>query len=78
MSMVPRHESHPFVWFPLNRERHAIDPQDRNVPQGTLMRCLCGDSYPRGPAGDMEWTYWPTCQDCWDRACIIVGLRPHP
>jgi hypothetical protein len=76
MTMVPRPESHPFVWFPLNRERHAIDQRDRNVQVGALMRCLCGLIHPRGPDGDMEWL-WPTCQKCWNETCIIVGLRPR-
>lgn len=73
---VPHPEPYPFVWFPLNRERHAIDRRDRNVPRGTLMRCLCGVSYPRGPDGDME-QMWPTCQQCWNETCIIAGLHPH-
>jgi hypothetical protein len=28
------------VWFPLAKQRHAINPQDRNVPQGAPMQCL--------------------------------------
>jgi hypothetical protein len=76
--MVPSPDSQSFFWLPLAGFRHAIDHRDRNVRLGALVRCLCGDSYPRSPAGDMEWIYWPTCQDCWDQACIIVGLRPRP
>ncbi len=69
-------EPHPFVWFPLAGRRHAIDREDRYVPIGTLMRCLCGLTHPRGPDSELEKTLWPTCQDCWDQACILVGLRP--
>ncbi|MGH3937621.1 MAG: zinc finger protein [Pseudonocardiaceae bacterium] len=65
--------SHPFVWFPLSGQRHAIDRRDRNVPLGTPMRCLCGVSYPRGADGDMEWL-WKTCERCWDETCSIVGV----
>lgn len=72
----PYPEPYPFVWFPLARQRHAIDRRDRNVPRGALMRCLCGVTHPRGPDGDME-RMWPTCQECWDETCIIVGLRPR-
>jgi hypothetical protein len=67
----------PFVWYPLQGQRHAINQQDRNVSLGEPMRCLCGAIHPRGASGDTEWL-WPTCQECWDQACIIVGLRPHP
>jgi zinc-finger len=73
---VPHSESHPFVWFPLARQRHAIDQQDRNVPLGALTRCLCDDTYPRGTDGDTEWL-WPTCKQCWNETCVIVGLRPR-
>jgi hypothetical protein len=43
MSVVPapHTQSHPFVWFPLAKQRHAIAPQDRNVPQGAPMKLLC-------------------------------------
>ncbi|MGH3545529.1 MAG: zinc finger protein, partial [Mycobacteriales bacterium] len=51
--------SHPFAWFPLSGQRHAIDRRDRNVPLGTPMRCLCGVTYPRGADGDIEWL-WQT------------------
>ncbi|MGH2351431.1 MAG: zinc finger protein [Chloroflexota bacterium] len=70
----PRAESHPFAWFPLAGERHAIDLGDRHVARREVMRCLCGASYPRGAVGDMEWL-WPTCQRCWDEARRIVGVR---
>lgn len=73
----PHPEPYPFVWFPLNRERHAIDRRDRNVPRGTPMRCLCGQTHPRGPDSDLEKTLWPTCQKCWNETCIIAGLRPR-
>ncbi|MGH3835770.1 MAG: zinc finger protein [Pseudonocardiaceae bacterium] len=73
---APYPESHPFVWFPLAGQRHAIDRRDRNVPFGSPMRTLCGGSYPRGPDGDMEWL-WITCEPCWDAACKIVGIRPR-
>ncbi|MCA1671337.1 MAG: hypothetical protein LC799_03740 [Actinobacteria bacterium] len=72
---APYPESHPFTWFPLAGQRHAIDRRDRNVPIGTPMRCLCGATHPRGADGDSEWL-WPTCEACWDEACRIVGLRP--
>jgi len=65
----------PFAWFPLAGQRHAINWQDRNVPMGTLMRCLCGIAHPRGPDGDGEWL-WSTCDACWEETCRIVGLRP--
>ena len=73
---VPHWESHPFTWFPLARERHAIERRDRHVPVGAPMRCLCDVTHPRGPEGEMEWL-WPTCQLCWEETCIIVGLRPR-
>jgi zinc-finger len=66
----------PFVWFPLAGQRHAIDRRDRNVRLGAPMRCLCGISHPRGADGDSE-RLWPTCQQCWDETCAIVGLRPR-
>jgi hypothetical protein len=72
----PYPEPHPFVWFPLEGKRHAIDRHDRNVPRGAPMHCLCGATHPRGPDSDLEGTIWPTCPQCWDQACIIVGLRP--
>lgn len=74
---APYPEPHPFVWFPLAQQRHAIDRKDRNVPLGAPMRCLCGAVYPRGPDGDLERTLWLTCPQCWDVACQIVGLRPR-
>ncbi|MGI9064338.1 MAG: zinc finger protein [Pseudonocardiaceae bacterium] len=73
---APSPESHPFAWFPLAGQRHAIDRRDRNVPVGSPMRCLCGVTHQRGADGDMEWL-WPTCARCWDEACRIVGLRPR-
>ncbi|MGH3907026.1 MAG: zinc finger protein [Pseudonocardiaceae bacterium] len=66
--------SRPFVWFPLSGQRHAIDRCDRHVPVGSPMRCLCGASHPRGADGDMEWL-WKSCEQCWDEACRIVGVR---
>lgn len=69
-------EPRSFVWFPLAGQRHAIHRQDRNVPLGTPMRCLCGATHPRGADGEGEWL-WPTCEQCWDETCIIVGLRPR-
>jgi hypothetical protein len=71
---VPYPESHPFAWFPLTGQRHAIDRRDRNIPVGSPMRCLCGVTHLRGADGDMEWL-WPTCERCWDEACRIVGVR---
>jgi len=68
-------QPHPFAWFPLAGQRHAIDRRDRNVPLGAPMRCLCGVTHPRGADGDMEWL-WHTCQQCWEEACKIIGLRP--
>jgi hypothetical protein len=41
---LPHTESHPFAWFPLACERHAIDLRDRNAPFGAPMRCLCAAS----------------------------------
>ncbi len=73
---VPYSNPRTFVWFPLAGQRHAIDQRDRNVPLGAPMRCLCGVAHPRGAEGDMEWL-WPTCEQCWDETCIIVGLRPR-
>jgi len=71
---VPYPESHPFAWFPLAGQRHAIDRRDRNVSVGAPMRCLCGVARPRGGESKMEWL-WPTCERCWDEACRIVGVR---
>jgi hypothetical protein len=73
---APYPERHPFVWFPLAGQRHAIDRRDRNVPLDGPMRTLCGATHPRGSDGDMEWL-WPTCQPCWDETCMIVGIRPR-
>lgn len=73
----PHPEPQPFVWFPLNGARHAINRDDRYVPLGDPMRCLCGATHPRGPDGEREKTLWPTCQKCWNQACIIAGLRPR-
>lgn len=73
---TPYQSPRPFVWFPLAEQRHAIDRRDRNVPLGTPMRCLCGVTHPRGVDGDMEWL-WPTCEQCWDKTCEIVGIRPR-
>jgi hypothetical protein len=70
----PYPASHPFVWFPLAGQRHAIDRRDRNVSVGVLMRCLCGVTHPRRGESKMEWL-WPTCEGCWDEACRIVGVR---
>jgi hypothetical protein len=69
-------EPHPFSWFPLAGQRHAIDRRNRKVPLDSPMRTLCGATYPRGQDGDMEWL-WPTCQPCWDETCIIAGIRPR-
>lgn len=74
--LSPYPEPQSFVWFPLAGQRHAINRDDRNVPRGAPMRCLCGVTHPRGPDGDREKTLWPTCTQCWDQACIIAGLRP--
>ncbi|MCA1708951.1 MAG: hypothetical protein LC808_39015 [Actinobacteria bacterium] len=71
---VLQSESHPFAWFPLAGQRHAIDRRDRNVPIGSPMRCLCSVTHPRGADGDIDWL-WPTCERCWDEACRIVGVR---
>ncbi|MGH3888863.1 MAG: zinc finger protein [Pseudonocardiaceae bacterium] len=71
---VPYSESHPFAWFPLAGQRHAIDQRDRNVPLGKPMRCLCGITHPPGADGDMEWL-WHTCERCWEETCRIVGVR---
>ncbi|MGH3938693.1 MAG: zinc finger protein [Pseudonocardiaceae bacterium] len=73
---VPYPQSHPFTWFPLAGQRHAINRRDRHVPLGTSMHCICGEIHPRGAEGDMEWL-WPTCQLCWDQTCEIVGVRPR-
>jgi hypothetical protein len=64
-----------FSWFPLAGQRHAIDRRDRHVLRGIPMRCLCGVTHPRGPDGDIEWL-WPTCPQCWDETCKLVGLHP--
>lgn len=74
MYMTDEQTSRPFVWFPLVGERHAIDRSDRHVPAGEPMRCLCGAVHPRGAEGDLEWL-WKTCEQCWDEACRIVGVR---
>ncbi|MCA1606111.1 MAG: hypothetical protein LC775_11715 [Acidobacteria bacterium] len=71
---APYPEPHPFVWFPLAGQRHAIDRQDRHVPLGQPMRCLCGTAHPRGAEGKAEWL-WPTCERCWEEACRIVRVR---
>jgi len=73
---VPYSDPRPFVWFPLAGLRHAIKLQDRDVPPGGLMHCLCGATHPRGLDGDMEWL-WTTCQPCWDKTCTLIGLRPR-
>ncbi|MGH3947646.1 MAG: zinc finger protein [Pseudonocardiaceae bacterium] len=75
--MQSQSESHPFTWFPLAGLRHAINRQDRRVPLGQPMHCLCGKTHPRGPDGDTEWL-WPTCPDCWEQACTLVGTSPTP
>lgn len=71
MSPMSQLQSHPFAWFPLAGLRHVINREDRHVPLGAPMRCLCGAIHPRGPEGDMEWL-WRTCSDCWDKACAIT------
>jgi zinc-finger len=73
---APYSEPRSFVWFPLAGLRHAIDRRDRDVLPGGLMRCLCGATHPRGPDGDTE-RLWATCQQCWDKTCLIVGLQPQ-
>ena len=50
---------------------------DRNVALGAAMRCLCGAVHPRGPDGELEKTLWSTCEECWNQACIMAGLRPR-
>lgn len=75
---VPRPDeqsSRPFVWFPLAGKRHAIVRDDRQVEVGEAMRCLCGDTHPRGVVGDMEWVLWKTCAGCWEEACRVVEGR---
>jgi hypothetical protein len=72
---TPYTETHPFVWMPLAGQRHAINRQDRHLPLGTPLPCLCSAIHPREAAGDREWL-WPTCEQCWMEACKIVGLRP--
>ena len=74
MFVAGEQASRPFVWFPLAGQRHAIDRRDRHVPLGEPMRCLCGVSHPRGGEGKPEWL-WPTCEQCWEEACRIVGVR---
>jgi hypothetical protein len=76
--MVDRTDQPTIRWekTSVTNATYAIDQQDRNVPRGALMRCLCGDTHPRGPDGDMEWL-WATCQHCWNETCVIVGLRPR-
>jgi hypothetical protein len=74
MYMAGKQISYPFVWFPLAGKRHAIDRGDRHVPVGELMRCLCGAIHPRGAEGDVEWL-WKTCEQCWDEACQIAGVK---
>ena len=71
---APYPESHPFAWFPLAGQRHAIDRRDRNVSVGSPMWCLCDVTHPRGGESKMEWL-WPTCEGCWEEACRIVGVR---
>lgn len=73
-TVVTYPELYPFVWFPLAGQRHAIDRGDRHVSVGRPMRCLCGAIHPRGAEGDME-LLWRTCEQCWDKACLIVGAR---
>lgn len=75
MEVPVRNADRPFVWYPLAGQRHAIDRDDRNARLGEPMRCLCGVSHPRGADGDSE-RLWPTCQQCWDETCAIVGLNP--
>ena len=58
---APYPATHPFVWFPLAGQRHAIDRRDRDVPVGAPMRCLCGVTHPRGGESKIEWL-WPTCE----------------
>ena len=70
---APYPASHPFIWFPLAGQRHAIDRRDRNVSAGSPMRCLCGVTHPRRGESKMEWL-WPTCERCWEETCRIVGV----
>lgn len=70
---IPHSISHPFVWFPLAGNRHAINREDQHVSRGEPMRCLCGATHPRGAEGTMEWL-WRTCEQCWDETCRIVGV----
>jgi hypothetical protein len=85
MSVCPprTQKSYPFMRFPRAGQRHAIDQQDRNVPLGAPMRCLCEVTHPRGPDGDMKWL-WPhlpalvgeDLQNCRDSpaSMLIYGL----
>ncbi|MGH3939312.1 MAG: zinc finger protein [Pseudonocardiaceae bacterium] len=74
MDAVNEQASRPFVWFPLFGLRHAINRRDRHVSFGSPMRCLCDAAHPRGAEGDMEWL-WKTCEQCWEEAFRIVGVR---
>lgn len=52
---VPYFAPRPFVWFPLARQRHAIDHRNRDVKRGAPMRRLCGVTHPRDADSDIEW-----------------------
>ena len=66
-----------FICFPLAEQHQTIDRQDRNIPRGKPMRCLCGLTYPRDPDSDLKKTLWLTCTECWDQACTTARLRPQ-
>lgn len=78
MSAEPPSYIHPrpFIWCPIAGHLHAIDRRNRTVPLGTSIQCLCGATHQRGPDDNTEHP-WPTCRQCWDETCILVGLRPR-
>lgn len=63
----------PFVWCPLDGQRHAVGRAERDGTADVL-RTLCGAVLPRASSGDDE-ALWPTCDDCWAAARAVVAPR---
>ena len=68
---------HPFWWLPVAGQRHAIGERDRFAPTKAPVHTLCDQTFSRPvPPSDAQWL-WLTCEQCWDEACKIVGIRPR-
>ncbi|MDI2030371.1 zinc finger protein [Saccharopolyspora sp. TS4A08] len=70
---------YPFHWVPSALARHASeDPRPEGTfvyPTGTSVSTLCGLTEQSADNSELAW-FWPTCEDCYEKARKIADSLP--